>query len=322
MINHRFVFYTLCMLCVCHFTSCGEANDDDLHSDGIRYIDIQGHRGARGMVPENTIEGFIYAITAGATTLEMDLVMSAERQMIISHEPWMDPAICVSKDGRPIEEGSEEEHNIFEMSYGEIMQYDCGRLGNERFPRQRQMPSFKPMFVEAIMEIQHFIEGNSLPFVRFNIELKSREEWDNIFHPGVEEYAELMMNEVMSLPIERRFNIQSFDHRVLQFLHHTYPEVPLALLVDEHEDIDEKLAHLGFVPDILSPHYNHVNRELVIRCRDENMQLIPWTVNDRFIMEGLLDIGVNAIITDYPNILAEIVDQHERYERIRLQGME
>lgn len=302
------------MLCCLSFTFGFTACKPDAKETGQRIIDIQGHRGARGLAPENTVAGFIIALQSGATTLEMDLVVSAEHQLVVSHEPWMDASICMTPEGNRIEVSEHESYNIYEMSYSEIMRFDCGRLGNERFYEQNRISVFKPLFIDAIMEIQQYSEENGLEYVHFNIELKSQDEWEGRFHPSTEEYAELLLHELYSLPIEERYNVQSFDIRALQYIHHSNPDIPLSLLVDNTENVERKIEQLGFVPDILSPHYSLIDAQLLKYCKTHNMQVIPWTVNDRETMQKLLDMGINSIITDYPNILTELVRMNEGME--------
>src|SRR3989337_2955132 len=102
----------------------------------IPMFDLQGHRGARGLRPENTIPAFVYAIDSGVTTIELDLVITKDNQIIVSHEPWMSASICLQPDGSQISGSEEKSFNIYKMDYAQIQQFDCGSKGNEKFPEQ------------------------------------------------------------------------------------------------------------------------------------------------------------------------------------------
>ena len=99
----------------------------------IPKFDVQGHRGARGLRPENTIPGFLVAIDSGVTTIELDVVITKDKQVVVSHEPWMSAAICLDPSGSPLQAKEEKKFNIYQMTYDEVKQFDCGSLGNTRF---------------------------------------------------------------------------------------------------------------------------------------------------------------------------------------------
>lgn len=128
-----------------------------------RAFDIEGHRGARGVYPENSIPGFIYALELGVTTIEMDVVVSADRKLVVSHDPWMSSAICLHPDGTPVTKDEEAGLNLYRIDYDEIKRYDCGSRGNERFPLQQKMPVCKPLFSEVIDTIEKIIRQKNFP---------------------------------------------------------------------------------------------------------------------------------------------------------------
>ena len=267
-------------------------------------IDLQGHRGARGLVPENTIPSFIYAIDQGVTTLEMDVVISQDSQVVLSHEPWMSSQICSKSDGTPVLEEEERELNMYQMTYDEISTYDCGSRGNPRFPRQVPMKISKPTLFQVIEEAEKYTQNKNIPAVLYNIETKSSTEGDGVYHPTPAVFTKLVLDVIAEAGIMERTTLQSFDVRTLQQAKQIAPEMSLALLVGSHEQMNFEayLDHLGFIPDIYSPYYKLVDATLVERAHSKGMQLIPWTINTLEEMQELKNLGVDGIITDYPDI--------------------
>lgn len=264
-------------------------------------FDVQGHRGARGLMPENSIEAFLLAIDTGVTTIEMDLAITKDKQVIISHEGWMSASICLDPEGNPILPKKEKTHNIYQMTYEEVMAYDCGSKPYDRFPNQKKMKLSKPRLVDAILAIENYIKGNGLYEIDYNLEIKSDPSSDNKFHPKPEEFSDLVYNLINQyLPMERVV-VQSFDFRVLKYWHTKYPHVRLAALVSNLKSIDENIKALGFTPSVYSPEYTLLSKGEIKRCHDLKMRVIPWTVNDKKEMEELKLWGVDGIITDYPD---------------------
>lgn len=267
----------------------------------IPKFDIQGHRGARGLKPENTIPAFLTALDSGVTTLEMDVVITKDKEVIVSHEPWMSAGICSDPSGKAISEKEEKKHNIFKMTYGQVKQFDCGIRGNARFAEQEKMAVAKPLLSEVIIAAENHIKNFTRYEVDYNIEIKSEKELDGKFQPAPEEFSDLVYNLIdQYLPLERVV-IQSFDFRVLKYWHEKYPEVRLAALVENLNTIDENMKELGFTPSIYSPDYKLLSKSEVKYCHELNMRVIPWTVNDPAEMLALKGMGVDGFITDYPD---------------------
>jgi glycerophosphoryl diester phosphodiesterase len=272
-----------------------------LHAQYIPKFDVQGHRGARGLKPENTIPAFLSALDTGVTTLEMDVVITKDKQVILSHEPWMSASICLDPAGNSFTAKEEKKYNIYQMMYAEIQKFDCGSKGNERFPGQEKMPVSKPRLQDVIIAVENYIKNYTIYQVDYNIEIKSSPEGDNKFHPRVEEYSDLVYNLLDEyLPMERVV-IQSFDFRVLKYWHQKYPEVRLAALVENLRSIDSNLKALGFKPSIYSPHYKLLNKEKVEYLHRQKIRVIPWTVNEISEMLSFKGMGVDGFITDYPD---------------------
>lgn len=264
-------------------------------------FDLQGHRGARGLLPENTIPGFLKAVELNVTTIELDLVVTADRQLLVSHEPWFNHLISTKPDGTPVTEEEAESLNIFEMSYHETQQYDVGLRGNPNFPTQQPVEAAKPLLRDAIAAVESHVEELGLPPVQYNIETKSRPEWYGEFVPEPSEFASLLADELEALNILGRTIVQSFDPQTLIEFRQHYPHVKQALLVSNENSMDENLNHLGYTPEIYSPYYQLVDEDLIRQASQHDMQVIPWTINTVAEMQEMLDLGVNGIITDYPD---------------------
>lgn len=278
-------------------------------------IDLQGHRGARGLLPENSIPAFRRALELGVNTLEMDAVISADNQVIVSHEPWFSASICRTPDDHDIREGDEQSHNIYRMSYEEIAQYDCGSRGNARFPEQEPEPVSKPLLSAVIKMAESYAADLGRPAPLYNIEIKSTASRDNTFHPTPDRFAKLLYDLLDEHGIVDRTTIQSFDVRALRAARALDPNVRLALLVDNRRGYARNVESLGFLPDIYSPAYRLVNRRLIERAHAEDVEVLPWTVNDPRVMRRLLEMGVDGLITDYPDLGREVVDAFARHEQ-------
>jgi len=272
-----------------------------VHAQYIPRFDVQGHRGARGLMPENTIEGFITALDSGVMTLEMDVVITKDKKVILSHEPWMAAGICLDRQGNAFSEEVERKFNIYQMTYEETQLYDCGSKENDKFPNQKKIVTHKPLLQDVIKEVEHHIKAVSHYEVDYNIEIKSIPSGDNVFHPDIEEYSELVyqvLNEY--LPLERVV-IQSFDFRVLKYWHKKYPQVRLAALVENQNSVEANLNEIGFSPSIYSPYYKLLSKDAVTDLHKKKIRVIPWTVNDISAMLSLKGMGVDGFITDYPD---------------------
>lgn len=267
----------------------------------IPKFDLQGHRGARGLKPENTIPGFIVALDSGVTTIEMDLAITRDNQIVVSHEPWMNPAICLKPDNTSISPKDEKKFNIFQMTYEQVKDFDCGSKGNEKFPQQEKMKISKPLLVDAIVAIEDHIKSVSQYEVDYNIEIKTLPEGDNKFHPTPEVFSDLVFNVIDQYLPWDRIVIQSFDFRVLKYWHEKYPKVRLAALVENKKSVSANLEELGFKPSIYSPYFSLIDKGDVQYLHQQKIRIIPWTVNEEVDMKAIHALGVDGMITDYPN---------------------
>ena len=274
-----------------------------------RVIDLQGHRGARGLVPENTIPAFQRALDLGVTTLEMDVAINAEGHVVLSHEPWISAKICTHPDGHNVSPDEEKRLRIYSMSDEEVAGFDCGSRGHPDFPRQRAMPVAKPLLSDVLQAVATHTSASGRTPVRFNIEIKSRPEGDRVFHPEVREYVNVLYQVLQQYDILERTTVQSFDPRALEAMHSLDPQVSIAWLISNEQGFTQNLAQLSFVPDIYSPDYKLVDEELIRAAHALNIQVIPWTVNDADTMWKLRDWGIDGLITDYPDLAVEVLSQ-------------
>lgn len=275
--------------------------------DSTRSFDIQGHRGCRGLMPENTIPAMLHALGLGVTTLEMDLVMTKDKQFVLSHEPFFNHEITTKPDGTFVTEKEESSLNIFQMNYAEVVKYDVGMKPHPRFPRQEKMNAVKPRLRDVVEAVKQQMMMARRPFPYYNIETKTQPLTDGIYHPGPAEFVDSLVSVIRELDIEDHVIIQSFDFRTLQYLHQHYPAIKTAMLIEDYDkrSAAELLKVLGFIPTIYSPAHTLVNEALVKKVHENGMLLIPWTVNDKNRIEELKKLGVDGIITDYPDLLNE-----------------
>ncbi|HMQ47953.1 MAG TPA: glycerophosphodiester phosphodiesterase family protein [Saprospiraceae bacterium] len=271
-------------------------------SEPDKTFDWQGHRGARGLLPENTVPAFLKALEfPEITTLELDLAVSKDSQLVVSHEPWLSHQICSHPDGRPVLETEADSLLIWQMPYDQIRQYDCGSRGNARFPEQASLAVHKPLLGEVLQAVQTWCLENQRPEPAYNIEIKSMHEWDSLKTPAPDVFAALLVDALKKAGILERTCIQSFDVRALQAVQQLDPTRITALLVENELGLEENLRLLGFVPAIYSPYHELLSQAVVNSIHEKGMKVIPWTVNDAGRMQELIDMGVDGIITDYPD---------------------
>lgn len=269
-------------------------------------LDLQGHRGARGLAPENSIPAFIMAAEMGVTTLELDLVVSKDSQLIVSHEPFFSPDFCADSIGNPIPEDSIV--NIYKLDYEQIQLFDCGSLRNKIFPEQKLMATFKPLLGDVIDSVESYSAKRSIKPIRYNIELKTKIETDSVFHPAPSVFSDLVYSFIEERNLIDRITIQSFDFRTLTYFHKTYPDIKLVLLIENGLPWRSNIDSLGFIPEVYSCYYELLSQENMKEIQNAGMEVIPWTVNDVSDIQQLVDWGVDGIITDYPDRALKVIN--------------
>lgn len=277
------------------FILCFSCNSENI-------LSVQGHRGCRGLYPENSLPAFRKAIDLGVQTLELDVVISTDHKVVVSHEPFMNHKIALDVFGNEILETNERSFNLYTMRYDSIKLYDCGSKGHAEFPFQNKQKVYKPLLTEVI-DLGEMMSENS---IYYNIEIKSKPEYDNIYTPMVDDYVKLVLNEISLKGVEDRVIIQSFDLRALEVTKLLNDNISIALLIDENEDIHTKLLKLSFTPDIISPYYKLLDQQTVSKYKTQGFQIVPWTVNEVGDINLMIDLKVDGIISDYPNKVIQV----------------
>ncbi len=268
---------------------------------------IEGHRGARGWVPENTIPSFIKALELGADTIELDLAVSADGKLVVSHDPYFVADISLDPKGQPIDPAKQKEHNIHKMKYAEIRKYDVGSLGNKGFPDQIKMKVHKPLLSDVFRAVDEYLrKKGGKRTVRYNIEIKSDPQGDGIFFPQPAVFAKKVLDEILKYKKQNSVIVQSFDVRPLQELNKANVKLPLALLVGNPLGVEKNIEKLGFVPNTYSPHFGLVDAATVEACHKMGMKIVPWTVNETTDIEKMKKFDLDGIITDYPDRVVKI----------------
>lgn len=265
-------------------------------------FDTQGHRGSRGLAPENTIPAMYRALDFNITTLEMDVHITADAKVVVAHDDYLNPLFTLDPEGKELKTEDAERYSLYQMKYKDIRKFDVGSKFYKKFPDQQKLKTFIPLLEELIDSVQGKIKENRRKQVFYNIETKSKPGGDGIFHPSPEQFVKLIMEVIKKKKLTPWVIIQSFDRRTLQVLHQNYPQVKTALLIENKDSIEKNLEQLGFIPTIYSPSYKLVDEALVKNCHARNMKIIPWTVNTAEEINALRKLNADGIISDYPNL--------------------
>jgi len=272
-----------------------------------KQIDVEGHRGCRALFPENTLPAFQKALELNVNTLELDLAISKDHKVLVSHEPYFRSGLSIAPDGTPVTKADEKNHNIYAMDYEEVKKYDVGSLPDERYPELENIKTYKPLLKQVVDKARHYAYTFRTPFPDFNIEIKRSPDYDNIYHPDVKTFVDLVLAEVEELDIFDNTIIQSFDLESLRLVKSKEPRLRTALLIENMEPISKNLTELGFKPDIYSCYFKLLKKEDIEYCHQKDILVIPWTVNEKKDIQAMLDLGVDGIISDYPNRVMDIL---------------
>lgn len=292
-------------------------------------FDKQAHRGGKSLYPENTIPAMKNALKMNITTLEMDLAVTKDKKVILSHDAFLSPELITKPDGTYIPKDSGFYYKIYEMPYAKIKTFDAGLKKLDNYPDQKKMKVQKPLFSDVIDACEAYSRTLKRPLPFYNIETKTRPFSDNILHPEPKVFVDLMMGIILKKGIQDRVIIQSFDPRTLEIIHKQYPKMMTALLVEkvDGKKLAQQQAHfknipaekfrqypdhlnglagdmkfLSFSPTIYSPDHTLVTSELVKECHALGMKVIPWTVNTKERLKELKDMGIDGVISDDPRI--------------------
>ena len=254
-------------------------------------IEVHGHRGARAMMPENSLPAFEYAIGLGVDVLELDVAVTKDDVLVVSHDPEMSPVHCVGPEGSP--------RLIREMTYAQLQLWDCGAKANPEFPHQKAIPGTRVPSLDSVFALSK--KGK----FQFNVETKIFPHRPSVT-PEPERFAELMLAAIRKHHLEQRVIVQSFDFRTLKAMKRLAPEIRLsALLAFAPQDFVASAREAGAT--IVSPQFKLVTPEKVRVAHEAGLQVVPWTANTPADWEKLVAAGSDAIISDDPAALIEFL---------------
>lgn len=282
-------------------SGCKSTQHTLMKAQPLPAFDTEGHRGARGLMPENTIPAMYKAIDLGVTTIEMDAHITADKQVVLAHDHYINPLFSLDAEGKEIPKKDSQKYPLYKMTYEDLKKFDVGSLYYDKFPQQKKQKAFIPLLSALIDSVQAYLKENNKAQVFYNIETKSILAGDNLLHPKPEEFVKLLMDVIESKKISSWVIIQSFDPRTLNVVNKKYPVVKTSYLVDKGT-LEENLQKLGFIPHVYSPNYKMVTAELVKQCHQKNIKVIPWTVNSKEEIHQLKALGVDGLISDYPSL--------------------
>ncbi|MCC7428616.1 MAG: glycerophosphodiester phosphodiesterase [Alphaproteobacteria bacterium] len=291
-------------------------------------FDLHGHRGARGLAPENTLPGFALALRLGVSTLEMDAAVTADGAVVISHDPILNPAITRGPDGQFLAAPGPA---IRSLTLAELRRYDVGRLqpGTRyaaQFPDQQPADGTR---IPTLVEVVQMTRRAGADRVWFNIETKVFPDRPDIT-VAPEAMAAALVRVIEAEGIAARTMIQSFDWRTLAWVQANAPHIATSYLTEPNTVRprpdgrpsawlagQDPAAHGGSIPRtvaaaggrIWSPHYRMIDAAQVAEAKMLGVRVVPWTVNDPAEMAGVIALGVDGLITDRPDLLRRVMEE-------------
>jgi glycerophosphoryl diester phosphodiesterase len=288
------------------FTACKTTRPTTAANSELPGFYKVGHRGTRGLMPENTIPAMIKGMETGANTIEFDVHITKDGQVVVYHDASFTPSYTTMPDGSEIPAADRSKYIFYRMDYDSIRRFIVGEKNYPAFPEQQRLRSYAPLLSEMIDSVEAYTKTHQLPPVYYLLEIKSSEKTDGAEQPAPEEYIRKLMAVKQLQPLGKRLFIQSFDMRPLQVLHRTHPHIKLGFLTDDKKaTFEQHLQQLGFTPFFYNPGYRLVTPELVKNCHAKHILIIPWTVQEPAEMKTLKAMEVDGIITDYPNRLKD-----------------
>ena len=248
---------------------------------------VHGHRGARAMRPENTIPAFEYAIAQGVDALEMDMAVTRDNVVVISHDPILHPPVC---------SGPRDSALIHSLTLEEVRQWDCGAVRNPAFPTQTPVPGTRMPTLDDVFDLAP--RGG----FDYNIETKSFPDHPE-YTPSPEEFVRLVLASVRRRHIEKRIILQSFDFRTLLAMRRQAPEIRLSALTETDLRPFAAIAAEAAHAEIVSPEFHLATPAKVGAAHQAGLQVAPWTANQEADWDRLIAARVDAIITDNPAAL-------------------
>jgi glycerophosphoryl diester phosphodiesterase len=296
-----------------------------LFAFGAAAFDLQGHRGARGLAPENTLPAFERALAIGVSTLELDVGVTADGVVVVAHDPALNPAITRDASGRWLAAPGPP---LKDLSLRELQAYDVGRIDpasayGRSFAGQQAVDGTR---IPALAEVFARVRALGAQHVRFNIETKlsPAQPQQTV---SVEAMTDALLKTVRDAGLRDRVSIQSFDWRSLQRVQQREPAIPTVYLTVQTTNNDNtrdggwtaglRLADHGSVPRMVkaaggkvwSPNAGALTPALVQEAQALGLAVVPWTVNEPADMDRIVGWGVDGLITDYPDRLREVLQQ-------------
>ena len=251
---------------------------------------IFGHRGCRGIYPENTLKGFKKAIELNVDGIELDIVVNKNLELVISHEPYIDSLYCIKNV-------LNKKENIFKMNIKEIQEVDCGSKFIKEFPNQIKVKEQKPTFKEFSRTFKNY-QGDIL------IEIKYDSNKINEYYPNYSSYAKLIYNETKNGRVFKNLYLMSFNIKILKELYKIMPDTKYIFL-SESKDWISQMKLLSFKPHGVGVKYKKIKKSLISKIHNNEQIIYAWTVNKLKKYKKLIALGVDGIITDYPDIISK-----------------
>ena len=245
---------------------------------------VHGHRGARARMPENTLPAFEYAIQVGVDALEMDMAVTRDNVIVISHDPILEAPVCT---------GPKEKAVIHELTLAEVRQWDCGAVRNPRFATQKTVPGTRMPTLDDVFQLA----GRGK--FAYNIETKSFPDRPE-YTPPPEKFAQLVLEKIRKYKLEDRIILQSFDFRTLVAMRKLAPEIRLSALTEKDPREFAAIAAEAGKAEIISPEFHLVTAAKVAAAHAAGLQVVPWTANAPADWDALIQAKVDAIISDDP----------------------
>lgn len=271
--------------------------------DFAQAVDVQGHRGARAVLPENSLPALEHALELGVDTLEFDMGVSKDGVVVVMHDQQINPVICQYKDGSNVEKGLW----VHQLTLEQIKQFDCGSKQNPRFDKQTLIPGTE---IPTLAEVFEMVADSGLAnakTVSFNIETKSDPDKPHA-QPTAEDFIDAVLKVVQQYNLESRVTLQSFDPATLIAAKDRAPNLQLSALF-KHKPDDWIQAAEQVGADIISPHHTLIGRKDVEEIQDAGLAVIPWTANSKRQWSRLMRLGVDGIITDDPEALLKFLER-------------
>lgn len=268
---------------------------------------FEAHRGGRSLFPENTIQTMKSSLNiAEVNTLEMDLVISQDKKVVVSHDVYFHHNITITPQGEYLTPETAKQHLLYQMPYDSICKYDVGLKPHPDFPSQKKFSTVKPLLSDLLDETEKIVKQQKR-LIYYNMEIKSRKAGDGKEHPKPEEFVDLVITLLKEKGVLERTVIQSFDMRPLQVIHQKYPAVKTSLLTGKNAvGPEQMLQRLGFMPAVYSPEFSTVTAEMIAYCHDRNIKVLPWTANEVADIQRLKDLGVDGVISDDPSLFKKV----------------